>query len=866
MPSQICLNDYALFILRFKNIFPKTLTSKIALNKISEMLSQAIALHKSGLFTEAQALYETILVSNALHFDAMHLLGVIALQFNQPERAVNLISRAITIFPYSPESFNNIGLAYQRLQQFDQALANYDQAITLNNRYAEAYLNRGNALQALNRANEAYDSYSKAIELIPDYAEAFYNSGNLLKDANRLDEALLNYDYAIKIRPDFTQAYGNRGIVLRGLDRAQEALMSYERAIALDPSYIDAHVNRGVVQYELKHFEAARVSYLRAIALNPDSAQAYSNLGILCNELKQFNDALNCYKKALLIKPDFAEAHHNCGVTLFELRRFREALEQYDQAILYKNDYLDALVNRGNTLKELGVFDEALNSYNTAIAFNPNFVEALSNRGSLQYELRQYKAASESYELAYQLAPDQDYLLGYKLLVKIHTCDWTNLQAEINLLKSNLINGFKAITPFTLLALSDSPSLHLSAARVWAHDKHPIIHELEPFARQVAKNKIRIAYYSADFHFHPVALLLVGVFEHHNQHDYEFIAFSYGPQTDDEMRNRISNAFTEFYDVKDWTDRQVAEYSRHIGIDIAVDLTGYTKNGRSGIFAYRAAPLQVNFLGYPGTLGAEYIDYIIADQTIIPFENQKFFSEKIIYLPDTFLPNDSKKIISDCNFSRSDLGLPENAFVFCCFNNNYKIQTANFASWMRILDKVPDSVLWLLSDHHDTRENLKREACSHGISEDRLIFCQRTPLLSDHLARYRFADLFLDTLPFNAITTASDSLWAGLPVLTCIGQSFVSRVAASLLYAVGLPELVTDSVEAYEALAIDFALQPLKLEHIKNKLQKNLLTMPLFDTRQYTLHIESAYSQIYKRYISGLAPDHLYIESCNVID
>ena len=836
------------------------------LNKISKILPQAIELHKSGLLQEAQSHYETILALNPLHFDALHLSGVIALQSHQPERAVDLIGRAIAIFPYSAESFNNIGLAYQRLNRLDQALENHDQAITLNKQYAEAYLNRGNALQGLGRVSEAYDSYCKALELIPDYAEAFYNCANILKDSNRPEEALLNYDHALKIRPDFAQAYGNRGIVLRDLDRAQEALVSYERAIALDPGYIDAYLNRGVILYELEQFDAARTSYLHALRLNPDSAQGYSNLGILCNELKQFDEAINCYKKALLIKEDFAEAHHNYGVTLFELRRFREALEKFDQAILYKNDYLDALVNRGNTLKELGIFDRALETYNTAIAFNPNFVEALSNRGSLHYELRQYKAASESYEQAYKLDPDQDYLLGYKLLVKIHCCDWSNQQADIAQLKINILKDHRSITPFTLFALSDSSSLHLSAARIWAQDKHPINHDLGPIVSQASKKKIRIAYYSADFHFSPVALLIAGVFEHHNQDDYEFVAFSYGPHSEDAMRKRISAAFTEFYDVKDWSDRQVAEYSRSIGVDIAVDLTGYTKNGRTGIFAYCAAPLQVSFLGYPGTLGVEYMDYVIADRVTIPVENQQFFSEKIVYLPDVYQPNDSGKTISDRCFSRSELGLPETGFVFCCFNNNYKIQPANFASWMRILAQVPGSVLWLLSDHQDTLDNLKNAALFHGISEDRLVFCQRTAILSDHLARHRAADLFLDTHPYNAHTTASDALWAGLPVLTCIGQSFVSRVAASLIHAVGLPEIVAQSVEEYEALAIDFALQPSKLEDIKDRLARNRLTMPLFDTGLFTQNIESAFSQMYKRYVADLSPEHIYVESFKTID
>jgi hypothetical protein len=370
--------------------------------------------------------------------------------------------------------------------------------------------------------------------------------------------------------------------------------------------------------------------------------------------------------------------------------------------------------------------------------------------------------------------------------------------------------------------------------------------------------KIRVGYFSADFHNHATGYLMAELFELHDKSKFELIGFSFGPITTDEMRQRLEKSFDKFIEVGERSDIEITQLSRDLNIDIAVDLKGFTRDSRTGIFASRAAPIQVNYLGYPGTMGADYIDYIIADTTLIPLESQSCFSEKVVYLPNSYQPNDRKRLISDRQFTREELALPEDGFVFCCFNNNFKILPATFEGWMRILKAVEGSVLWLLQDNLSVVNNLKNEALRHGVQTSRLIFAERM-LLSEHLARHRMADLFLDTLPCNAHTTTSDALWAGLPVLTLMGASFASRVAASLLNAIGMPELVTGNQEEYEALAIELALNPKKLTETKLKLANNCLTTSLFDTPLFAKNLETAYIKMYERYQAGLEPDQISI-------
>ena len=438
-------------------------------------------------------------------------------------------------------------------------------------------------------------------------------------------------------------------------------------------------------------------------------------------------------------------------------------------------------------------------------------------------------------------------------------CNWSNFPDELEIISKKLTSNEKVVSPFILLALNDKAALHKKSSEVYVQSNYPFNPDLGPILKHRKNEKIRVGYFSADFKNHAVSILTAELFELHDKSRFEIIAFSFGVDDKSLMRSRLRQAFNQFIDVRGMSDLDIAKLSRELCVDIAVDLGGYTSDSRTGIFSYRAAPIQTSYIGYLGTMGAEYFDYLLADQIIVPERLRKFYSEKIAYLP-SYQANDRKRVISDKQFTRKELGLPETGFIFCCFNNNYKILSSTFDGWMHILREVEGSVLFLYADNQWAESNLKKEAEARGINSSRLVFGGRIPS-DEYLARCQTCDIFLDTFPYNAGTTASDALWAGLPVLTLTGESFASRVAASLLDAIGLPELITNAQEEYEALAIELALNPKKLADIKLKLVNNRLTTPLFDTPLFTKNIEAAYIKMMERYHADLKPEHIKIFS-----
>ena len=542
---------------------------------------------------------------------------------------------------------------------------------------------------------------------------------------------------------------------------------------------------------------------------------------------------------------------------LRDLKRWNEALASYDKALTIAPNDLETLTNRGNVLQELKQFDEALTCYNRALDINPDYENALYHRGVALQELKRWHEALASYERVLSINPEHEFLFGIWMSLKMKMCDWDNFELHLKQLVESIEQGKRVANPFFVQSVSLSATLQKKAASCYVQAKYPKAVLLPPIEKYIHQ-KIRIGYFSSDFRHHAVAYLTAELFELHDKSRFEIIAFSFSPTAaKDDMRLRLEAAFDQFIDVSQQSDEQVVRLARQLEIDIAIDLNGITQHARTGLFAMRVAPVQVNYLGYSGTMGAEYMDYLLADSVLIPEEYQPCYTEKIVYLPNSYMVNDSTRAISDKPFSRREFGLPEQGFVFCCFNQAYKISPAVFSIWMRVLNQVEGSVLWLSESSTDTVNNLQREAGKRGIAANRLIFAKRLPLLADHLARHRLADLFVDTLPYNAHTTSSDALWSGLPVITCTGEAFASRVAASLLNAIGLPELITHNEEDYEALAHKLATHPEQMAAIKQKLTDNRLTYPLFNTTLYTRHIEAAYQAIYDRYQAGLAPDHI---------
>lgn len=811
---------------------------------------------QSGRFRQAIELADEILRLDPRNFDALHLRALACFYDKKLPDALLGIERALTIRKDIANAFNTYGIILKALGRYGDAIVQFKAALHRKPDYKEALYNIANCYQEKEDFDSAVRFYEKAIALDANLVAAINNLGVVLARQKKHAAALKCFDDALRKVPRFAEAHYNRGDALAALGDCEAAISAYDVALKLRPVFPRAHCNRANALRELGRLREALDDCDKAIAQDVMFAEAYVSKAVVLNELGQLEESIACLDKAISLKPDYAEAHSNRGNALKDLRRFDEALASYNKAISLKPDYAEAYYNLGKALKDLKRLDEALASYNKAISLKPDYAEAYGSRGNALSDLRRFDEALASYDKAISLNPAADYLLGTRLHTTMKICDWTDLEAQLHGLEQSVRDGRNATAPWAILGLLDRPELHLAAAKIHTEARYPSGRRPAVTLGGRRDGKIRIGYYSADFHNHATSFLMAELLEEHDRSRFEFHGFSFGPRKLDDMRDRVSAGFDQFHEVNDLSDRQIVNLSHKLGIDIAVDLKGYTKDCRTGIFAERAAPVQVSYLGHPGTMGASFIDYIIADGVLIPECDRQFYSEKVICLPGSYQANDSKRVISDRAFTRAELGLPDEGFVFCCFNNTYKIAPRTFDSWMRILGAVDQSVLWLFEDNESASRNLRTEAASRGINPERLVFAKRMPL-DEHLARHKLADLFLDTLPCNAHTTASDALWAGLPVLTCIGKSFPARVAASLLTALGMEELIVDTMDRYEEVARDLVLNPGRLAHVKTMLQKARTSSDLFRGGDCARKLERAYLQIHRRHLDGLPPDHI---------
>jgi predicted O-linked N-acetylglucosamine transferase (SPINDLY family) len=573
-------------------------------------------------------------------------------------------------------------------------------------------------------------------------------------------------------------------------------------------------------------------------------------------DLKRHDDAFAGYDNALELNPDLADAWLGRGNVFVDLRCHDEALTAYRKALAVKPNLAEAWLGRGNVFFDLKRADDSLAAYDKALALDPDLAEAWLGRGNVFFYAKRYEDAFVAYDKALALKPDLEMAEGARLHAQMHFCDWSNFDSACARLISSLKDTQQY--PFIALGIPSSAQDQLHCATLWASRQLPASIKPKWNGEIYRHAKVRVGYVSGDFHQHPIPSLTAGMFEAHNKARFEITGISIGPNDSSELRKRLQLAFDKFIDAEALNNDEIASLIRKDEIDILVDLSGLTGDARTAIFARRPAPIQINYLGYPGTMGADYIDYLIADHTLIPGQQQQFYTEKIVYLPHCYQANDDKRVISNKVFTREECGLPEKGPVFCCFNNTFKIAPEIFDCWMQILNATPDSVLWLFEDSNAASSKLRTEAATRGIDPTRLVFAQRLPP-SEHLARHRMADLFLDTMPYNAHTTASDALWAGLPLLTQIGETFAGRVAASLLTAIGLPELITTTRMQYIDLAVELATNSEKLAAVKSKLASHRLTTSLFNTQLFTRHIEAAYETIYERYQAGLPPDHVEV-------
>jgi len=633
--------------------------------------------------------------------------------------------------------------------------------------------------------------------------------------------------------------------------------------LARDPSYLPALRLGGVVAAELGRHGDAIELLSRALARDAADALTRTQLGAVfrlrADRALQAGDlaaALSDYDHALGCDASNADTHYNRANVLHAQNRDDEAVSGYDRALALRQAFPQAWLNRGVTLSRLARYDDAIASLDRAIALDASYADAWINRGNALRAQDRDGDALVAYARAMAIDPDAAFLRGTWLHARMTVCDWDRIDEALALLAARIAAGEPASPPFPALAMFSAPSILQTVARTWVDARCPERRDLAPPEIRAAAGRIRIGYFAATLHEHATAYLMAQLFESHDRDRFEITAFSYGPRTGDAMRARLVAAFDRVEEIGAQSDVEAAMRTRAMGIDIAVDLMGFTRDARPGIFACRAAPIQVAYLGYPGTMGASYIDYAIVDRTVVPASQQGDYTEKLVYMPSCYQVNDARRPRPEHGSTREDAGLPRDAFVFCCFNNTFKLAPRMFDVWMRILRDVDGSVLWLMEDNAWAAANLRKEARARGVDEERLVFARRVPL-AQHLARHRLADLFLDTLPYNAHTTASDALWMTLPVLTCIGESFAGRVAASLVHAVGMGELVVVTLDEYEARATALARDAQALAALRDKLAASLRGAPLFDARAFTRDLEAAYRAMHARRLAGLPPDHI---------
>ena len=652
----------------------------------------------------------------------------------------------------------------------------------------------------------------------------------------------------------------HKAIAAHQAGKIEEAESLYRKILKIEPTHLDVNNNLGILLYKTNRLGESEKCLKKAIELKPDFAEALNNLGNVQKGLIKLDEAKVSYQKAIDLKPGFAEAHYNLGNLLNNFGQLEIAETSLKKAIKFNPNHFDAYNNLGNIQKKLGKLSEAEKIYKKAIEIKSDYTNAYVNLASVEYMQKKFKESSKNYDHALAIKPDIDYLLGYSLFAKMYLCNWDNFSSNLLQLTKKINDKEKVATPFSLLSMIDDPSIHKKSAEIYSNDKYLKSNIFPKIPHYHRHKKIKIGYFSPDFKNHPVAYLTAELYEIHDRQKFEIHAFSFGVEIKDKINIRIRNGVDHFHDVHAMSDRDIVKLARSLEIDIAIDLAGFTKKARTSIFAMSVAPIQVSYLGYNGTMGSSYMNYVIADRIVIPDNQKQYYSEKIVYLPNSYMPNDSKIKMSEKVFIREDFGLPKDGFIFCCFNNHHKISPSTFARWMRILSKVDGSVLWLSSGSNVAIDNLRKEAKKNGIDENRLIFAERVPLMEDHLSRIKLADLFLDTLPFNAHATASDALRMGLPVLTCKGKAFAGRVAASLLNAVELPEMITTTQEQYESVAVKLANNPEKLKIIKDKLIDNLPISTLFNTPLYAQHLEAAYSKMYEGYQNKLDIEDIEID------
>jgi predicted O-linked N-acetylglucosamine transferase (SPINDLY family) len=857
-------------------------------NALEEKLQEAVARFNARDLAGSATACEEVLDRAPNHPHALHLLGVVRLMNGNPREAASLIGRALGSSPHDAAMLENRGVARLAMHDYRSAEADFRRALEFGAAHGLLHMRLGLALGSQGKLTEAVSALRTAVASAPGDPDVYLNLGNALAESGQADEALACFRKVLALQPRHAIAHFNIGTLLRRLGRFDEALAALNSALAAAPEEADVHLNLGSVYEEMGRREDAAAHYRRALALNPRHAQAHNNLGHLLRSQGQDEEAVACFNKALEIDPNHADACINLGNVRAEQGRYAEAQTLYEKALRASPHSYEAHYNLGRLFKRQGRLKDAITHFREALARAPgravihnDLGSAYLQAGDLEAATACYRKAIEAdtgaayarynlaetlklqgrldeamrlYEEALAIQPDYIRALNGLTHMRQHVCQWEGIEDLWARLRRDMESTPEAqVSPFSILSQPTSPQEQLACARAWAERELAPLAAARPrlgfdfSARRRPSGKLRIGYLSWDFHKHATSYLIAELFDLHDRERFEIHAYSYGPDDGSAIRARIRGACDRFIDVANQSYIATSQRIYDDGVDILIDLKGYTQGARWQILALRPAPIQVNWLGYPGTMGADCIDYIIADPFIIPEGMERCYSEKVVRLADCYQINDRRREISDRTPTREECGLPARGLVFCCFNLAYKILPDVFGWWMRIMQAVPDSVLWLLETNPWAAGNLKRAAAAKGVAPERLVFAPRLPL-AEHLARYRLADLALDTFPYTSHTTASDALWVGCPLVTCVGETFASRVAGSILVNAGMRELVTESFEACEHLVLDLAASPAKLRDLRRRLQEGRDSCPLFDTPRFAKNLERAYEQMFDAY------------------
>jgi len=770
---------------------------------ISELFSRALALHQEGKTRDAIQLCLRVLAADPEHFDAYHTLGLLHAADGDLVEAARAFGHAVKLRPRDPQALSNLGNVLRAMGQINEALLFYETALTI-------------------------DQNAPAI---------WYNRGLVLWDMRRFQDSLASHDCALNLNRNYPEAQLARVAPLRDMGRLGDALDACDAALGLRPGWAEALNLRGSIFWRMKRFDAALDSFNLALSHAPKSAEIANNRGLALSGMDRHPDALQSFDQAVALDPNYAEGWNNRGSALTSLQRFEEAIASFDTALALRPGYAEALNNRGAVLLAEGRGEEALTSYAASLKATPGNGATLYNQAVALGQLGRFAEALAGFEAVLAGHPRHPYALSGAAMAASNLCDWPKMAILKEQIVRAIADESAVIFPFTLLGYCGEPALQRRAAETYLADKRALCVGPWPGTLPPTAGKLKIAYVSADFGDHPVGRCMLPLLACHDRSAFELHGISIGTGGGGPTRQALAQSFDRFHDAARMSDREVVALMRAQDIDIAVDLTGHTQEGRPGIFAGRAAPVQVAYLGYPGTTGSHCMDYIFADAMVAPVAQQPFYSEAIVHLPGSFFPAGPDRMVGPAP-SRRVAGLPDSGFVFCCFNQNWKITEEVFAVWMRLLSAVQGSVLWLAACPVEARGRLEQAAEARGVSASRIVWAERVTF-EQNLARQHLADLVLDTLPYNAHATAADALLAGVPILTCRGEGFAGRVAASLLKAAGLRELVTDSLEDYEALALKLAREPDALTDAKRILAQN--RPGLFDLTSHVRALEVAY-------------------------